>query len=277
MSGVFFERGFERIYGTWPLVGDACRAGVAAALEVGYRSIDTASMYGNEAAVGDALRTSGLKRDELFVTTKVRPDDFAHDRFMAAVEASLEALGLEQVDVLLLHWPPVGEDVRPSLELLAEAHARGHARFVGVSNYTVAMMRLAATVLPHPIAVNQVEFHPLLDQTPLLEAAAETGIALAAYASLARGRVLETPVLQEIGDAYGKTAGQVALRWTLQKGVAVLTNSSKPANIRANFDVMDFTLSSVDMARIERLRATGLRVVDAPKVPWAPVWDRPGG
>ncbi len=273
MSGVFFERGFERIFGTWPLEGTACEAAVEAALEAGYRSIDTATMYGNEAEVGRALAASGLPRDALFVTTKVRPDDFAADRFLPAVERSLDALQLDRVDVLLVHWPPVGGNVRPSLDLLAEAHARGHARFVGISNYTAAMLREAKAILPAPIAANQVEFHPLLDQRALLAAAAETGITLTAYASLARGEVLKQPVVQEIAAAYGKTPAQVTLRWILQHGVAPITMSTKPANLRANFDVLGFTLSSVDMARLDALRSVGLRVVDKPRVPWAPVWD----
>lgn len=273
MTGIYFERGFERLFGTWPLTGETCRRAVADALEVGYRSIDTAAAYGNEAEVGQALAASGLPRDAFCLTTKVQPDDFAEDRFFAAVEQSLERLRVDHVDVLLLHWPPIGGDVRPSLELLAEAKRRGHAGAVGVSNYTALMMRLATEVLAPPIAVNQVEFHPLLNQDVLLQAAAETGIPLAAYAALARGKVLDVPILQEIAARYGKTPGQITLRWILQKGVAVTTMSTKPANMRANFDIMDFTLSSVDMARIDALRTTGLRIVDAPRVPWAPAWD----
>jgi 2,5-diketo-D-gluconate reductase B len=158
------------------------------------------------------------------------------------------------------------------LELLGEARARGLASHVGVSNYTVAMLREAKAVLGE-VAVNQVEFHPLLNQDALQRGADALGVTLSGYATLAKGAVTQEPLLAEIGAAYGKSAGQVALRWILQKGVAATTMSTKPANIRANFEVMDFTLSSVDMARIDRLRARGLRTVDTPRVRWAPQWD----
>lgn len=273
MNRICFQPGHERAFGTWPLKDDACRAAVTAALEAGYRAFDTAQMYGNEAEVGAALQGASLPRDALFVTTKVHPDNFDAARFISSVEKSVEALGLGPVDLLLLHWPPVGGDVRPSLELLSEARARGLTKHVGVSNYTVAMLKTAVATIPDPIAVNQVEFHPFLDQTRLMEGSAALGVPLAAYCAVARGAVMEDPVLREIGAACGRTAAQVALRWILQKGVMVNAMSTRPANIRANFDVMDFTLSHVDMARIDALRTRGLRIVNADIVRWAPDWD----
>lgn len=207
------------------------------------------------------------------IATKVHPDNFPKDRFIASVQKSLGDLRLDYIDVLFLHWPPVGGDIRLSLELLAEAHRLGLAKEIAVSNYTVAMMRTAKKLVSLPIASNQVEFHPLIDQSKLLAGAAETGISLSAYCSVARGKVFAYPLFAELGKAYGRSPGQIVLRSILQKGVAVNTMSTKPDNIRANFDVMDFTLSSIDMARIDELTKTNYRIVTRDLVKWAPEWD----
>ncbi|MCX7889129.1 MAG: aldo/keto reductase [Rhodobacteraceae bacterium] len=269
---IIFERSFQRAFGTWPLQGEVLHRAVLDATAAGYRHFDTAQMYGNEAGVGAALAASGVKRDELCITTKVHPANYDPARFLASVEQSLAALGVDRVDLLLLHWP-VPEGNATALGLLGQALARGLTRAIGVSNFTTAMMREARALLDAPIACNQVEFHPLLDQSRLLAAATETGIPLAAYSSIARGRVFDHAIFAEIGRTYGRTAGQVVLRWILQKGVATVTMSTKPANIRANFDVMDFTLSSIDMDRIAALAATGCRVVRNGPTPGFPVWD----
>ena len=270
---VYFQKSNQRAFGTFPLKGDEARRAIQTAVEVGYRAFDTAQMYGNEAETGEALKATGIDRDELCITTKVHPDNFGEDRFIASVEQSLKALKLDQVDVLLLHWPPIGGDIAPSLKLLQQAHDKGLARNIGVSNYTVAMMRDAVSIVDAPIVTNQVEFHPLLNQDVLLAGANEIGIPLSSYCSVARGEVFKHPIFAEIGDGYGKTAGQVVLRWIAQKGVSINTMSTKPANIRANFDIMNFALSSVDMARIEKLTQTGYRIVSQDLVPWAPDWD----
>ena len=269
----YFHDGHERAFGTWPLKGAELTAALEIALDVGYRAIDTAQLYGNEAEVGAVLRASGLPRSQLCVTTKVAPANLEDARFLPSVEASLAALGLDQVDVLLIHWPPADGEVVPPLRLLEQAQRRGLTRHIGVSNFTAAMLRTARATLEVPVVVNQVEFHPLLDQRKLLAAAAETGIPLSAYCSVARGEIFKYPVLDEIGRGYGKSAAQITLRWILQKGVPVTTMSTRRANIQANFDIMDFTLSSVDMARIDALNAVGLRVVDKARVPWAPEFD----
>jgi 2,5-diketo-D-gluconate reductase B len=273
MSGVYFEKTHQRAFGTFPLTGAECGRAVATALEVGYRAFDTAQMYGNEADVGAALAEAALPRGELLVTTKVHPDNFDAAKFLPSVEASLKALRLDKVDVLLLHWPPVDGAVAPSLKLLSEARAKGLCDHVGVSNYTVAMMKEARRVIDDPIVTNQVEFHPLLNQDRLMAGAVEAGVPLSSYCSVARGEVFKHPDFAEIGATYGKTAAQVVLRWILQKGVSVNTMSTKPENIRANFDVMDFTLSAIDMARIDALTRTNYRIVTSDLVPWAPDWD----
>ena len=270
---IYFQHTHQRAFGTFPLTDDVARQAIQTAAETGYRAFDTAQMYGNEAETGEALKATGIPRDELCITTKVHPDNFGEDKFIASVEQSLKALQVEAVDVLLLHWPPIGGDIAPSLKRLQRAFDEGLARNIGVSNYTVAMMRDAVSIIDAPIVTNQVEFHPLLNQDKLLAGANEVGIPLSSYCSVARGEVFKHPEFAEIGAGYGKSAGQVVLRWIVQKGVSVNTMSTKPDNIRANFDIMDFTLSSVDMARIERLTQTGFRIVTKDLVRWAPDWD----
>ena len=254
------QRNYQRVFGTYPLHGKQATAVLSAALEIGYRAFDTAQMYGNEAQVGQALAASGIPRSELCVITKVHTENFSGDRFIASVERSLESLRLDQADLLLLHWPPAGSDILPSLELLVDARRRGLAAHVGVSNYTVDMIRRAVSAIGEPIATNQVEFHPLLNQETLLAAAAETGVPLSAYCSLARGEVFKHSVFGEIGEPYGKGAAQVVLRWIIQKGVAAITMSGNQEHMRDNYDIMDFALSSEDMARIDAMTSTNYRI-----------------
>jgi len=273
MQNIYFQKTYQRGFGTYPLKGAELRFAMEAAMDVGYRAFDSAQMYGNEADVGLALASANVPRTDLCITTKVHPDNFSQERFVPSVHASLEALRLDQVDALLLHWPPAGGDVAPSLRLLEKAQSEGLTRSIGVSNYTASMMREARRTVSTPLATNQVEFHPLLDQSQLLKAAAETGIPLSSYCSLARGEVFKHAIFSDIATDYGKQPGQIVLRWILQKGVAINTMSTKPTNIAANFNVMDFTLSSVDMARIDSMTETGYRIVRKGLLPWAPTWD----
>lgn len=270
---IYFQKTHQRAFGTYPLQGEVAHNAILAAAEIGYRAFDTAQMYENEAETGEALKATGVARDELCITTKVHPDNFEEGKFLASVEQSLKDLQVDYVDVLLLHWPPIGGDIAPSLKLLQAAFDEKLTRAVGVSNYTIQMMRDARSIMEAPIVTNQVEFHPLLNQDKLLAGANEVGIPLSSYSSVARGEVFKHPEFGEIGAGYGKSAAQVVLRWILQKGVSINTMSTKPENIRANFDLMDFTLSSVDMARIEKLTHTGYRIVSSDLVPWAPEWD----
>lgn len=270
---IYFQKTHQRSFGTYPLQGDTLLAAIAEAAKVGYRAFDTAQMYENEAETGQALAATGLARDELCVTTKVHPDNFGEGEFIGSVEQSLKDLRLDYVDVLLLHWPPADGDIAPSLRLLQQAMDRGLTRNIGVSNYTVQMMKDAKSIIDSPIITNQVEFHPLLNQDVLLAGANEVGIPLSSYSSVARGEVFKHEVFGQIGEGYEKSAGQVVLRWILQKGVSVNTMSTNPKNIAANFDIMDFSLSSVDMARIDAMTNTNYRIVTSDLVPWAPEWD----
>ncbi|MHA1549500.1 MAG: aldo/keto reductase [Alphaproteobacteria bacterium] len=270
---IYFQKTHQRGFGTFPNTGEVLMRAIADAVVVGYRAFDTAQMYGNEAETGEALAATGLARGELCITTKVQPDNYSQDSFFASVEQSLRDLRVNYVDALLLHWPPIDGDIASPLKLLEQAMREGLARNIGVSNFTARMLREAVSVIDAPLVTNQVEFHPLLDQRTLLAAADEIGIPLSSYASVARGEVFKYPLFAEIGDSYGKTPAQIVLRWILQQGVAINTMSTNPDNMRANFDVMDFTLSSVDMARIQTLARTNYRIVTSDKVPWAPDWD----
>ena len=273
VMNIYFQETYQRAFGTFPLKGKELAQALRTAVDIGYRAIDTAQMYGNEADIGKVLSSLSVRRDDLCITTKVHPGNFSKDKFIPSVQESLSKLRIDCADVLLLHWPPADGEVRPSLELLAEARRQGLARNIGISNYTSKMMRQAAETVDAPIVTNQVEFHPLLNQNILLAAAGETGIPLSSYCSVARGAVFKHPEFAEIGNKYGKTAAQVVLRWILQKGVSINTMSTKEANIRANFDVMDFTLSSIDMAKIDAKTELRYRIVDKDLVPTAPDWD----
>ena len=264
---------FQRGFGTFPLRGETLDQAVRDAIEVGYRAFDTAQWYANEGDLGAALSNLRLPKDELLITTKVHPKNMAADRFLPSVQKSLKELRVDVIDVLLLHWPPGDDPIEPSLELLQEAHRRGYARHVGVSNYTTAMMHRASEVLDVSLAVNQVEFHPLLNQDKLLKASSETGIPLSSYCSIARGEIFKYPVLMEIGERHGKSAAQVTLRWILQKGVTMNTMSTRQANMRANFDIMDFTLTDGEMRQIDALTSANYRISNAEVVPFAPTWD----
>lgn len=270
---VYSQGVFQRGFGTYPLRGDILSAAVRDAIEIGYRAFDTAQWYGNERDLGAVLAETGVARDELLITSKVHPENMEAERFLPSVEQSLRDLGLDVIDILLLHWPPGDGPVEPSLELLQEAHRRGYARHIGVSNYTAAMMRRALEVLDVPLAVNQVEFHPLLNQEKLLAASAETGIPLSSYCSIARGEIFNYPTLSEVGERYGKSAAQVTLRWILQKGVTMNTMSTRRSNMQANFDIMDFTLNAEEMREVDALTVANYRISNADAVPYAPTWD----
>jgi 2,5-diketo-D-gluconate reductase B len=270
---IMFQKNFQRAFGTYPLKGEALLAAIASAIGAGYRAFDTAQMYGNEAETGEALQHSKLARPDLCIVTKVHPDNYSEAKFMASVEESLKKLRTDYVDALLLHWPTIGGDIAPSLRLLQKALDKGYARQIGISNYTVKMMHQAKAIVDAPLLMNQIEFHPLLNQNKLLAAATETGIPLSSYCSVARGEIFKYPLFEDMGKSYGKSSAQIALRWILQKGVVINTMSTKPENIRANYNIMDFTLSSIDMARIDAMNDTNYRIVKAGLVPWAPDWD----
>jgi 2,5-diketo-D-gluconate reductase B len=259
-------------FGTWELRDAQARQMVEAALEIGYRHIDTAQMYSNEAEVGAALKASGLKRQELFVTTKVWPDRFRDGALQRSVAASLERLQLAAVDLLLLHWPNPDVPLAETIGALNDCAARGWARHIGVSNFTTAMVEEAVRLSERPLATDQVEYHPFLSQDAVLATCRRHGLALTAYCPLARGRVFKDATLARIGQRHGKTVGQVALRWLVQQeGVVAIPRSSSPEHARSNFAIFDFALSEREMAEIKALGAPAGRIVDVAGL--APSWD----
>jgi 2,5-diketo-D-gluconate reductase B len=252
--------------GTWELRGRACVRAVEHALSLGYRHLDTAQGYDNEAEVGEGLRRSGVPRDEVFLTTKVRPRHFRHADLLRSTEASLADLGVDAVDLLLLHWPNREVPLEETLGALHEARARGLARHVGVSNFAPSLLRRA--VAAGPTLTNQVEYHPFLSQAELLELIASLDLLLTAYSPVARGRVLRDPTLIAIGERHGKTAAQVALRWLLQQPrVVTIPKAASPDKQAANLDVFDFELDAEEMAAIADLDR-GERLVDDSGIDW---------
>jgi 2,5-diketo-D-gluconate reductase B len=254
--------------GTWLVEGRACEGAVRHALELGYRHIDTARAYGNEAEVGRALAGSPVDRDEVFLTTKLWRSELTRDRVGPAVEDSLRALQTDVVDLLLIHWPVDDVPVAETLEAMLAEREAGRVRHLGVSNFTSAQVRSAARHAP--LLCNQVEYHPLLAQDTLLAVADELDLLITAYSPLAQGAVADEPVLQRIGARHGRTAGQVALRWLVQQPrVAAIPKASSPEHRAANLAVFDFELSDEEMKEIAGL-ARGLRLLD-PR--FAPAWD----
>ncbi len=259
-------------FGTWQLSGDVARSMVETALEIGYRHIDTAQMYGNEAEVGAAIRESGVPREEIFLTTKVWPDKFRKGVFQRSVEESLRRLGLPSVDLLLLHWPNAEVPLSETMGALDEVRERGWAKHVGISNFTTRLIDEALACARSPLVTDQVEYHPFLSQAAVLEKLRGNGMALTAYCPLARGKIFGNPTLEGIAKRHDKSVGQVALRWLVQQpGVIAIPRSSKPEHARANWAIFDFALSDEEMNEIAALGAPGGRVVDVAGV--APAWD----
>jgi 2,5-diketo-D-gluconate reductase B len=252
--------------GTWELRGDDCTRAVEHALGLGYRHIDTAQGYFNEAEVGAGMRRSGVPRHEVFLTTKVRPRHFRRDDLLRSTEESLAALGVDDVDLLLLHWPNPEVPLEETLRALHEARERGLARHVGVSNFPPSL--LLRSLAAGPTLTDQVEYHPFLAQGKLLALAEAHDLLITAYAPVARGRVQGDPTLRAIGERHGKGPAQVALRWLLQQPrVVAIPKAASPAHQAANLDVFDFELDDDEMRRISGL-ARGERLVDDPAMDW---------
>jgi 2,5-diketo-D-gluconate reductase B len=257
-------------FGTWAMTGRACQAAVESALALGYRHLDTAEMYGNEEAVGAGIAAAGLPRDELFVTTKVWPEHLAPDALRRAFDASLEKLGLDRVDLYLIHWPAPDMDLGATLEALGRLREAGRTRAIGVANFNVALMRQAVEQIGAPVACNQVEYHAFLGQETLLGYLRGQGIPLVAYCPVARGEVFKSRELQAIGKKHGATPAQVALKWLLdQDGVAAIPKAQSPENQKANLAALSIPLDEEDRRAIAGLRKDR-RLVN---VGYAPEWD----
>src|SRR4051812_29393398 len=240
--------------GTWELRGRTCARVVEQALRLGYRHIDTAQVYENESEVGEGLRASGVKRDHVFVTTKVWTTHFAPNDLERSTRESLLKLRLKDVDLLLLHWPNPRIPLPETLGALARVKQLGLARHIGVSNFTTALIEEAVAACPEPLVCDQVEYHPYLDQSKVMQACAAHGMALVAYSPVAKGRISKDSTLAGIGEKYRKTAAQVCLRWLLQQNIAAIPRTSKIERLSENIDVFDFELSEDEMRQISAMR-----------------------
>ena len=260
--------------GTYALTGSQCVDIVSRALEVGYRHIDTAAFYENEEAIGAALAASDIPREEIFVTTKVWPSEVQKGAFQRSVAASLKHLGLDQVDLLLVHWPPQNDHVDEWARLLCGAAKQGQARHIGVSNFTTGLLDRMVAACDVPLVVNQVENHPYLDQSKIRAACARHGMALMAYCPLQKGKELfEEAVIAGLAEKHSRTPSQIVLRWHLQHdGAGAIPKTATPERLIENISLFDFELSAQEMAQITGLTTRHLRICD---YDFSPVWDAP--
>jgi 2,5-diketo-D-gluconate reductase B len=255
-------------FGTWLIEGADATEAVRDALAIGYRQIDTARAYGNEREVGRGIADSGVAREEIFLTTKVPHDEASADEVQRDCEQSLERLGVDYLDLLLLHWPSPDVPLEETLKALTALRADGRIRSLGVSNFPAGLLKQALDMAP--VFCNQVEYHPFLDQSRLLELARANDVLITAYSPLAHGKVPDDETLNRIGQAHDKTAGQVALRWLLdQDHVSPIPKASSHERRVENFEVFDFELSAEERAEIDGL-PKDVRTADPP---WAPDWD----
>ena len=242
------------------------------ALEVGYRHIDTAQMYGNEEGVGEAVKESGIPRDEIFVTSKLNNSFHAHDDALKAFDDSLGRLGLDQVDLFLIHWPLPGIDIdfTETWKALEEIYASGRARSIGVSNFQPKHIRRLVQETDVVPAVNQIEVHPFLIQDELRAVNTEHGIATEAWSPIAQGLVLDNPVIGGIATEHGKTPAQVVLRWHVQRGDIVFPKSVTRSRVEENFDIFDFELSESEIGFISALNKDHRTGPDPDEFNWIP-------
>lgn len=259
--------------GTFRLKDQVVKASVAQALDVGYRAIDTAQIYGNEQAIGEAIRASGVAQRELFLTTKIWTENLSRDKLIPSLKNSLHHLGAETVDLTLIHWPSPQQQVSVEeyMQALLEARQLGLTRQIGISNFTVDLMQQAINVVgAGQIATNQIELHPYLQNHSVVDFAKQQGIHITSYMTLAYGKVLHDPLLADIARQHGATTAQVALAWAMQQGYAVIPSSTKRENLISNLQAQQLRLTEQDMQRIATLDR-GERLVDPEGL--APQWD----
>ena len=258
--------------GTWELRGRACTRVVEQAFRLGYRHVDTAEIYENEREVGEGLRASGVKRGEVFITTKIWPTHYAPRELERAARDCLVRLRLSEVDLLLLHWPNPQIPLSETLGALCKVKRDGLARNIGLSNFTVALIEEALRATSEPLVCDQIECHPFLDQSKVIAACRSRDMAVVAYSPIARGNARDDELLQRIGAAHKKTAAQVCLRFLVQQNIVVIPRTSKVERLSENAAIFDFVLSEDEIAQIARLARPGGRLID-----WAfsgrPQWD----
>lgn len=257
-------------FGTFRMPGADAQPVVESAIALGYRHIDTAAMYENETAVGAAIAASGVNRNELFVTTKVWHDQLAPEALHRAFENSLRKLGLDHVDLYMIHWPSKDMDMAATLEALMSLRERGLTRAIGVCNFNLPMLRRAVEEIAAPVASLQVEYHPFLSQAPMLSYLRSKGIPLTAYAPLAQGRAADDATLASLGRKHGCSAAQMAVAWLLdQEGVIVIPKAARVESQKANLVALRIRLDDEDRAAIAALPKDQRFV----RPPFAPNWD----
>ncbi|HIB20110.1 MAG TPA: aldo/keto reductase [Rhodospirillales bacterium] len=245
---------------------------IVCSLECGYRHIDTARKYGSEEWVGEGIRASGLPRKDIWVTTKVTEENAKADDFTRSVDTSLKTLGLDYVDLLLIHWPQPKVPLEETLGALAKARREGLAKNIGVSNFTVPLLDEAVGKCPEPLLTNQIEYHAYIRQDKIIAACGRHGLLVTCHVPLARGAVLKDPVILNVAKSHGKTAAQVALKWLVQQpDMVVVPRALEYSEIKENINIFDFELSENEINQISRLRDRNRRIVD-PMVR-RPVWD----
>jgi 2,5-diketo-D-gluconate reductase B len=258
--------------GTWDLRGRTCARIVEQALRLGYRHVDTAEMYDNEREVGEGLRASGVKRNDVFVTTKVWPSHFAPRELVRSAKESLVKLRLSEVDLLLLHWPNPNVPLSDTLGALCKVKQAGLTRHIGISNFTVAMIAEAVKLSKEPLVCNQIEVQPFLDQSKVIAACRAHGLAVIAYSPIARGNVKGNETIERIGKAHGKSAAQISLRYLVQQNIVVIPRTSKIERLSENVAIFDFELSPEEMKEIAGLASRSGRLVDY-SYSGSPKWD----
>ena len=259
-------------YGTWNRPGDEAYNGVLWALEAGCRHIDTAQGYENESDVGRAIADSGIPRDEIFITTKVAPENFGPGEVMRTSKESLEKLNLGPVDLLLLHWPAIKNEypLQSYISQFAEVYDAGMSKNIGVSNFTIPLINETIELLgDRKIMVNQCEIHVYMQNRPIVDYCQSIGIPMTAYSPLARGAVVGDPLLAEIGQAHNATGEQIALAFLMAEGHIVIPSSGKKDRIFSNYEARNIELREADMVRLRGLEK-GMRLVNGD---WCPVWD----
>jgi len=257
-------------FGTMRLKEDAGAQAIESAIRAGYRHLDTAAHYGNEKEVGQAMRAAGVPREDIFLTTKVRDNNLKADDFARSLDNSLKLLDLPAVDLLLIHWPNPHIPLEETMGALCKMKKMGFARHIGISNFTVPLIREAIHYATEPLVTNQFEWHPFLDQTAMVAETRRHGLAVTAYSPLARGRAAGDKTLKTIGLAHRKTAGQVCLRFLVQEGAIVIPRTSKIERLTENMSIFDFALNAAEMDEIRKLANPRGRIVE-----WggAPEWD----
>ncbi|OVE90349.1 2,5-didehydrogluconate reductase [Agrobacterium tumefaciens] len=259
-------------FGTFRIPGPDVLRIVPHALKAGFRHIDTAQIYGNEAEVGEAIAGSGVARGDIFLTTKVWVENYKHGAFLASVDESLKKLKTDYVDLLLLHWPNDVVSLAEQIGALNEVRQAGKVRHIGVSNFNTALMAEAVKLSKAPIVTNQIEYHPYMDQDVVIAAAKAAGMSVTGYYGMADGKVFADPVLKEIAAGRGKSVAQVVLRWIVQQqGVVALSKTVSEARVDENLAIFDFELSADEMAAIHALAKQDGRIVSPDGL--APEWD----